>query len=82
MNIRRELICTARQAYADRLFAATSGNLSIFDRVEGKIYITPGSFPYEQMTEADAMVIDLDGNVLQGAHRPSSEWRSTAPIPR
>ena len=45
MNIRRELICTARQAYADRLFAATSGNLSIFDRVEGKIYITPGSFP-------------------------------------
>ena len=75
MNIRRELICTARQAYADRLFAATSGNLSIFDRVEGKIYITPGSFPYEQMTEADAMVIDLDGNVLQGAHRPSSEWR-------
>ena len=75
MNIRRELICTARQAYADRLFAATSGNLSIFDRVEGKIYITPGSFPYEQMTEADAMVIDLDGSVLQGAHRPSSEWR-------
>ena len=38
MNIRRELICTARQAYADRLFAATSGNLSIFDRAEGKIY--------------------------------------------
>lgn len=75
MNIRRELICTARQAYADRLFAATSGNLSIFDRSEGKIYITPGSFPYEQMTEADAMVIDLDGNVLQGAHHPSSEWR-------
>ena len=33
MNIRRELICTARQAYADRLFAATSGNLSIFDRL-------------------------------------------------
>lgn len=82
MNFRSELISTARQAYADRLFAATSGNLSILDRASGRLYITPGSFPYEQMTEADAMVIDLDGNVLEGAHRPSSEWQMHAAIYR
>ena len=46
MDIRSKLVQTAQTAYRERLFAATSGNLSVFDRENGKIYITPGSFPY------------------------------------
>ena len=82
-EIRAELLRVTRQAYfQDHMFAATSGNLSVYDRETGIMYITPGSYPYEIMTEADMMAIDLDGNVLEGPHKPSSEWRMHAAIYR
>ena len=81
--IRAELLKYVRRAYfQDRMFAATSGNLSVFDRESGRIYITPGSFPYEDMTAADMVAIDPDGRVLEGAHKPSSEWQLHAAIYR
>lgn len=76
------LLQVTKQAYADKMFAATSGNLSIYDRENGRMYITPGSYPYEIMTVDDVMVIDLDGNILDGPHKPSSEWRMHAAIYR
>ena len=76
------LVKQAQQAYMDKMFAATSGNLSIYDREAGRMYITPGSFPYMEMTPEDVMVIDLDGNVLEGPHKPSSEWRLHAAVYR
>ena len=82
-EIRAELLKITRRAYfQDHMFAATSGNLSVYDRQTGRMYITPGSFPYEDMTEDDMMVIDLDGNVLEGKHKPSSEWKLHAAIYR
>ena len=82
MSIQSQLVQTAQRAYREKMFAATSGNLSVFDRESGKIYITPGSFPYEEMTPEDIMEIDLDGNILEGKHSPSSEWRMHAAIYR
>ena len=82
MSIQEQLVQVSQQAYREKMFAATSGNLSVFDRESGKIYITPGSFPYEEMTPEDIMVIDLDGNVLSGKHNPSSEWRMHTAIYR
>lgn len=64
-----------KQAYADKLFAGTSGNLSVYDREQGVMYITPTSYPYELLTPDDIVPIDNEGNVLEGTHRPSSEWR-------
>ena len=82
MDYKKHLVEMARKAYADKMFAATSGNLSIYDRENGRMYITPGSYPYEIMTPEDAMVIDLDGNILKGKHKPSSEWRMHAAVYR
>lgn len=82
MSIQSQLVQTAQRAYREKMFAATSGNLSVFDRKSGKIYITPGSFPYEEMTPEDIMAIDLNGNILEGKHSPSSEWRMHAAIYR
>ncbi len=82
MNIKQHLVDMAKKAYADKMFAATSGNLSIYDRETGRMYITPGSYPYEIMTAEDVMVIDLDGNILEGPHKPSSEWRMHAAVYR
>lgn len=82
MNVKQHLVDMAKRAYADKMFAATSGNLSIYDREIGRMYITPGSYPYEIMTADDVMVIDLDGNILEGPHKPSSEWRLHAAVYR
>ena len=64
------------RAYAEGLFAGTSGNLSLQDD-EGKLVaITPSSYPYEKMGIDDIMIIDLaTGAVIEGKHKPSSEWR-------
>ena len=40
MDYKKHLVEMAQKAYADRMFAATSGNLSIFDRERGMMYIT------------------------------------------
>ena len=76
------LVKQAQQAFMDKMFAATSGNLSMYDRETGRMYITPSSFPYMEMTPEDVMVIDLDGNILEGTHKPSSEWRLHAEVYR
>ena len=83
-EIRAELLKFTRRAYfQDHMFAATSGNLSIYDRESGRMYITPGSYPYEDMTGDDMVAIDLDGNIVEPTnHRPSSEWKLHAAIYR
>lgn len=79
---KRDVLDTAKQAFACGLMAGTSGNLSVLDPEQGCMVITPSGYPYDKMTEADLVVTDLDGNVLEGFRRPSSEWRMHAEIYR
>lgn len=44
--------------------------------------ITPSSYDYSIMEEKDIVVIDFEGNVVEGCHRPSSEWKMHAEIYR
>ncbi len=77
----KEKVCAETKAcYSEKLFAGTSGNLSLYDPEEDLIYITPGSYPYEIMKPEDIMVIRKDGTVIDGPHKPSSEWRLHACI--
>ena len=50
----------------------TSGNVSL--RHGQGLLITPASIPYETLEPEDIVFLDLNGAV-QGARRPSSEWR-------
>lgn len=68
----------AKKAYREKLMAGTSGNMSIYDRESGLMVITPSSVDYETMQLDDMMVITLDGEIVEGIHRPSSEWRMHA----
>lgn len=81
-EIKEKLVAVTKQAYHEALFAATSGNLSVYDREHDRMYITPSSYPYDLMTADDIMVIDLSGNILEGKHKPSSEWRMHAAVYR
>ena len=51
----------------------TWGNVSGIDRESGLIVIKPSGVSYETMTAADMVVVDLDGNVVDGDLRPSSD---------
>lgn len=82
MKIREELLEMSKRCYREALFAGTSGNLSYFDREAGEMYITPGSVPYETMTADELVRMTLDGEVLEGERKPSSEWRMHAEIYR
>ncbi|MDD4074584.1 MAG: class II aldolase/adducin family protein [Eubacteriales bacterium] len=72
---KQQVVDFSKRAFERKLFAGTSGNLSVYDREKDRIYITPSSVRYETMQPADVMVIDLAGKVLEGPHKPSSEWR-------
>ena len=73
--LQEEVYQYTKQAYEQRLFAGTSGNLSIYDREHELLAITPSSVPYETMEPGDIVCIGLDGTALHGHYRPSSEWR-------
>lgn len=79
---RQQLLEMSRKAYDEALFAGTSGNLSMYDREEGLMLITPSSVPYETMKTEDLVLMKLDGEVVEGENRPSSEWRMHAAVYR
>ncbi len=51
----------------------TWGNVSAISREKGLIVIKPSGLSYEGMTEDDMAVVDLDGNVVDGPWKPSSD---------
>ena len=56
-----------------RLVLFTLGNVSEIDRESGLIVIKPSGVEYDEMTEKDMVVVDLNGNVVEGYLRPSSD---------
>ena len=55
------------------LVALTWGNVSEIDRENNLVAIKPSGVSYEEMTAEHMVVVDLDGNVLEGKYRPSSD---------
>lgn len=51
----------------------TFGNLSVFDRASGLMAISPSGMDYFLITPEDVVVADLEGKVVEGARKPSSE---------
>ena len=51
----------------------TWGNVSAIDRATGLVVIKPSGVSYETMRAEDMVVVDLDGNVVEGDLRPSSD---------
>ena len=49
------------------------GNVSGIDRAAGVVAIKPSGVPYDQLTPDKMVLIDLDGNVIEGNLKPSSD---------
>jgi L-ribulose-5-phosphate 4-epimerase len=51
----------------------TWGNASGIDRAQGVVAIKPSGVAYDELTAEDIVVVDLDGNVVQGERKPSTD---------
>jgi L-ribulose-5-phosphate 4-epimerase len=51
----------------------TFGNASGIAREEGLVVIKPSGVPYESMKPEDLVVVGLDGTIVEGSLRPSSD---------
>ena len=50
-----------------------AGKGALFDRASGLVVIKPSGVEYDEMKASDMVVVDLDGKVVEGDLRPSSD---------
>lgn len=55
------------------LVTFTWGNVSAIDRESGLFVIKPSGVEYEKLAPEDMVVVDLEGNVVEGHYKPSSD---------
>jgi len=55
------------------LVTFTWGNVSAIDRGRGRVVIKPSGVAYDVMQPDDMVVVDLEGNVIEGKWNPSSD---------
>ena len=70
----KEKVCRANLELVRRgLVIFTWGNVSAIDRASGLVVIKPSGVSYDAMKPEDMVVVDLDGNVVEGSLNPSSD---------
>ena len=70
----KEAVCKANLMLPKYgLVTFTWGNVSGIDREKGLIVIKPSGVEYDGMRPEDMVVVDLDGNRVEGKYKPSSD---------
>ena len=74
-TLRAQVLAANQEISFRGLAPHTFGNVSGIDRSGDRplIVIKPSGVDYASMTEADLIVTDLDGNIVEGSLRPSSD---------
>jgi L-ribulose-5-phosphate 4-epimerase len=71
--LREDVLAANRALPAHGLVTLTWGNVSGIDRDSGTVVIKASGVAYESMTLDDLALVDLDGNVIAGERRPSTD---------
>ena len=71
--LREEVLWANRTLPEQGLATLTWGNASGIDPERRLVVIKPSGVPYESMTGSDLVVVDLQGNVVEGQRRPSTD---------
>src|SRR5438045_9524203 len=72
-SLREEVLEANLELVRRGLVLYTFGNASGIDRGEGLVAIKPSGVPYDSMKPEDLVVVGLDGNIVEGILRPSSD---------
>jgi L-ribulose-5-phosphate 4-epimerase len=74
-DLREQVLAANLALAAQGLAALTWGNASAIDRSSGLVAIKPSGVPYERLTAKEIVVVDLEGQVVEG-RRPSTDTPS------
>ncbi len=72
-TLREEVLEANLELVRRGLVIFTFGNASGFDRANNLAVIKPSGVAYEQLSPQDLVVTDLEGHIVEGALRPSSD---------
>lgn len=75
-SIRHELLKLHMVLPKSNLVTWTSGNVSIRDKESGYVVIKPSGITYEDLQAEDMVILDLNGKVVEGDKKPSSDTAS------
>lgn len=70
----KKAVCDANlQLWRRNLVIYSWGNVSGIDRHLGVVAIKPSGVPYEELIPGKMVLLDMDGNIIEGNLRPSSD---------
>lgn len=72
-QLKKEVYEANMQLVKHGLVIFTWGNVSGIDREHGLVVIKPSGVEYDRMSPMDMVVVDLDGNIVEGYLKPSSD---------
>lgn len=75
-HLREEVCALHAELPKNNLVAWTSGNISARDRETGLVVIKPSGIRFEHLTPENMVIVDVDGNVVEADHKPSSDTAS------
>ncbi len=70
-ELRKKIVNMGKILVRENLTHGTCGNIS--SRYGDKVLITPSNLSYEEMEPEDILLIDMEGNVVEGERNPSVE---------
>ena len=75
-SLREELVRLHAELPRHQLVVWTGGNVSVRDPETGLVAIKPSGVRYDDLTAASMVVLDVDGNMVEGDLKPSSDVAS------
>ena len=72
-QLKKEVYEANMDLVAKGMVIYTWGNVSGIDREKGLVVIKPSGVDYATMTWEDMVVVDMEGNVVEGKYKPSSD---------
>ena len=75
-KLKEQLVELHLELPRNNLVAWTGGNVSARDPETGLVAIKASGIRYEEMRPEHMVVVDLDGNIVEGAYKPSSDVHS------
>lgn len=71
--LRQEIVRLGMELVQQGVVHDGQGNLSAFDRESGLVAITPSAVKYGQRRPEDICLVNLDGDLIEGSWKPTSE---------
>ena len=75
-QLKEEVYEANMEIQRNNLAIYTFGNVSAIDRQKGIVGIKPSGIPYSDLKPKDIVILDLEGTIIEGKMRPSSDTKT------